>query len=304
MMPDYTSDDLLKTMETFLCKPEDEEAKIPNTYDDTASSLVDTNDTVTIANIEEVYVIKEEMKVEIVEEEELHLKDFQAQQIDDQNCKFCDRKFKTYELKKRHEESYVDSEGEFICESVLAQTKHMANNLNNSEVENKRFLSELENRGITLKKYLTCDQGCGSKFKNVAPLNRHEAVCTFNTEGRAVTISKRNTPPKQNIKQIKAIGQNTKIFFSPVAKKSFKKTLSVIETANSKVAEVVKEEVKVEVVQEEELYLKDSQPQQITAQKYCDTKFKTYELKKNHEESNINSKGKFMCKPVLAQSKH
>ena len=28
--------------------------------------------------------------------------------------------------------------------------------------------------------YIQCGLGCGSKFKNVAPLKRHEAVCTFN----------------------------------------------------------------------------------------------------------------------------
>ncbi len=27
--------------------------------------------------------------------------------------------------------------------------------------------------------YLLCREGCGSKFKNPAPLLRHEAVCTF-----------------------------------------------------------------------------------------------------------------------------
>jgi len=125
MMPDNTSDDLLKRMETFFCKPEeDEEESIQNTYEDTATSL-DTNDKVTMSNIEEVYVIKEEMKVEVVEEDELHLKDSQAQQV------------------------YA---GEFMCESVPAQTKYMVANLNNSKVENnKRILCEFENCGITLK---------------------------------------------------------------------------------------------------------------------------------------------------------
>ena len=28
--------------------------------------------------------------------------------------------------------------------------------------------------------YLLCGRGCGSKFKNLAPLQRHEQVCTFN----------------------------------------------------------------------------------------------------------------------------
>ena len=27
--------------------------------------------------------------------------------------------------------------------------------------------------------YLLCGRGCGSKFKNTAPLKRHEQVCTF-----------------------------------------------------------------------------------------------------------------------------
>jgi len=150
MMPDYSSDVLLETMDTFLSKPEeDEEAWMQNTSDNTVSSLY-TNDSVTMPNIEEVYVIKEEMKVEVVEDEELHLKDSQPQQIDAQNCKFSDMKFETYELKKKHEESYIDSEGEFMRESVIAQIKHMSN-LNNSEEENKRFLCEFENCGITLK---------------------------------------------------------------------------------------------------------------------------------------------------------
>jgi len=298
MMPDYSSDDLLKTMETFFSKPEeDEEEWIQNT--DVASSLLDMNDPVTMSNIEEVYVIKEEMKVEVVEEDELHLKDSQAQQIDAQNCKFCDMTFETYELKKNHEESYIDSEGEFMCESVLAQTKHMVN-FNNSKVENRKFQCKLENCGNTDKNYLECGQGCGSKFRNVAPLKRHEAVCTFN-KGKAGSISTNNpVAPKQNIKQIKPSVQ----FFSPVAKKSSQKTLAVAQTVKSTVAEVVNDEVKVEIVQEEELHLKDSRAQQIDAQncKFCDMKFKTYESKKKHEESYIESEGEFMCESVLAQT--
>lgn len=29
--------------------------------------------------------------------------------------------------------------------------------------------------------YLLCGRGCGSKFKNLAPLQRHQEVCTFGT---------------------------------------------------------------------------------------------------------------------------
>jgi len=98
---------------------------------------------------------------------------------------------------------------------------------------------------ITPADYLQCGQGCGSKFKNVAPLKRHEAVCTFN-KGKAGTISTHNTAAKQNIKQIKPIVQNTKIIFSPVVKKSSQKTLDVVKTdplkptVKPKVAEDVK----------------------------------------------------------------
>jgi len=98
---------------------------------------------------------------------------------------------------------------------------------------------------MTPADYLQCGQGCGSKFKNVAPLKRHEAVCTFN-KGKADTLSTHNTAAKQNIKQIKPIVQNTKIIFSPVVKKSSQKTLDVVKTdplkptVKPKVAEDVK----------------------------------------------------------------
>ena len=35
--------------------------------------------------------------------------------------------------------------------------------------------------------YLLCGRGCGSKFKNRAPLKRHEQVCTF-TNVRATPV--------------------------------------------------------------------------------------------------------------------
>ena len=34
--------------------------------------------------------------------------------------------------------------------------------------------------------YLLCGRGCGSKFKNMAPLQRHEQVCTFNNLRRNI----------------------------------------------------------------------------------------------------------------------
>ena len=61
MMPEYTSDDLLKTIETFLSMPQKkEEAWIPITNDDAVSTLDTVSDRVTRPTIEEVYVIKEE----------------------------------------------------------------------------------------------------------------------------------------------------------------------------------------------------------------------------------------------------
>ena len=38
------------------------------------------------------------------------------------NCKFCAEEFKTNEEKRSHEESFITSEGQFMCEGMLKQT--------------------------------------------------------------------------------------------------------------------------------------------------------------------------------------
>jgi len=78
--------------------------------------------------------------------------------------------------------------------------------------------------------YMQCGQGCGSKFKNVAPLKRHEAVCTFN-KGKTSTPQTK-VLAKQNIKHMKPVVQNTKIIFGPrpVDKKASQKAFTIVKT--------------------------------------------------------------------------
>ena len=60
--------------------------------------------------------------------------------------------------------------------------------ITNSSFKNV-FISQIKNPNFVLGPlvswvcpqtgYIHCSKGCGSKFKNVAPLKRHEGVCTF-----------------------------------------------------------------------------------------------------------------------------
>jgi len=97
------------------------------------------------------------------------------------------------------------------------------------------YFPQAANKCVAPADYIQCGQGCGSKFKNVAPLKRHEAVCTFN-KGKTGTTATKSMPGKQNIKQMKPIVQSTKIIFSPVVKKAAVKTESakVISKSNAK----------------------------------------------------------------------
>ena len=118
MMPDYTSLDLLKDMESFLSKLDNnEEIRLPNNHDEAidTSHIMDKNEIEAMANIEEVYVIKEEMKVEVVEE------------------------------------SCVDDKGQVMCESVLAETEPMAKSNILDVRDMQRLTCEFEECGLTLK---------------------------------------------------------------------------------------------------------------------------------------------------------
>jgi len=65
------------------------------------------------------------------------------------------------------------------------------------------------NKFLPQADYIQCGQGCGSKFKNVAPLKRHEAVCTFN-QAKSGKPKALKTGSVQVVKQLKPVIQGTK----------------------------------------------------------------------------------------------
>jgi len=70
-------------------------------------------------------------------------------------CMFCKMTFRTLEEKKKHEESYIDGNGQFMCEAVLMKNKQSAD-LTKSETKNdENYVCNFEKCGVILKSLKT-----------------------------------------------------------------------------------------------------------------------------------------------------
>jgi len=203
MLPDYSADNIVEIIKTFLSAPEPETSFHNNGLDDdddaetATDSATDLPDDATVgsdehissAHVEEVFVMpkEEEIKVEVNEDDyytlpnnplsclnqnchftsgkqrDEHLKSCSKPDkgiihivFPEKNfiCMFCKMTFGTLEEKKKHEESYIDGNGQFMCEAVLMKNKQSVN-LTKSEKSDENYICTFKNCGVILKSLKT-----------------------------------------------------------------------------------------------------------------------------------------------------